>query len=194
MGIVIDDAPEPRGGFTVSDPWRSFVATVRAAILDPTRFFRDLYRQRPSDNPVPFAVVCGVIGLLLTYAVAPVESWVWGDPLPGADRAYWVILALSPLLAWVGLYIFAAFQHLLVMIFVRRRKGFEATLRVEAYATAVALLGWIPIVGHPASAYGLYITMLGIKELHETTTTRALLATLVPLLIFLANIAWSFWP
>ena len=193
MDSTSGDGPV-RTGFEPSNFLRSFVQTARAVILEPAGFFRGLDPQRSSGGAVLFAVVCVVIGLLLTYAVAPVESWIWRDPPPRADRASWIILALSPLFAWIGLYLLAIFQHLFVMIFVRPRRDFDATLRVSAYASALALLSWVPVVGYLASAYGLYVTVLGIRELHETSTARALLAVLVPSLVFLADIVWTFWP
>lgn len=185
---------QSRTGFEPSDFFRSFLGTVRAVILAPAAFFGDLDRQRSSGSAVLFGVICAVINLLLLYAVAPVDSWRWDETNPPADRFYWIVLALSPLFAWIGLYLIAAVQHLFVTVFVRPRKRFDATLRVSAYAGAVALFSWVPVVGYLSSLYGLYVTMLGIKELHETSTTRALLAILVPLLVFLANTAWSLWP
>ena len=181
-------------GFEPSNFFRSFAATVQSVVLKPARFFRDLDEQRPPGSAVVFAVVCGVVGFLLGYVVSPISSWIWGESYPELGRIYWTILALSPLLAWIGLYIFAAFQHLFVAIFIRPRKGFDATLRVAAYSSALALLSWVPVVGHLASAYGLYVTMAGLRVLHETSTTRAMLATLVPFLVFLASTAWSLWP
>lgn len=181
-------------GFETFDFFRSFAQTVRGVILEPARFFRDLDRRRPSGSAVIFAVVCGVMNILLLQLVAPVDSWIWGETYPAADRAYWIILALSPLLVWAGVYLLAALQHFLVMIFVRPREDYDATLLVYAYATALALLSWIPVVGYLASAYGLFVTMLGIRGLHDTTTTRAFLSILMPLLILLASTAWSLWP
>lgn len=69
-----------------------------------------------------------------------------------------------------------------------------ATLRVNAYTSAAALLSWVPVAGYLASLYGLYVTMLGIRELHGTTTKRASLAILVPLLVFVASVVWTLWP
>ncbi len=54
------------------------------------------------------------------------------------------------------------------------------------------MLGWVPVVGYLASAFGLYVTMLGIREVHGTT--RALLTILAPSLLFVASVVWSFWP
>lgn len=112
-------------------------------ILRPAGFYRDLDRHGPLKGPVAFAVICGTVSAPLALLLAPL------DPLapdqqglrggltslagngPGAAVAIVVgVLVLSPLLAFLGLYVGAFFSHLFVMVFVRPRKGFEATLRV----------------------------------------------------------------
>lgn len=192
MGSTSGNEPT-RTGFEPSSFLRSLVETTRAVILDPARFFRGLDRSPSSGNAIIFAVVCSVVSIVLAALTAPLNPFVPGGGwLP--DGWLVVTLVLSPLLAWIGLYIVAAVQHLFVMIFVRPRKGFDATLRVNAYASALALLSWVPVVGYLASLYALYVTMVGIKELHETSTRRAMLALVVPLLLFLANAAWSLSP
>jgi hypothetical protein len=80
-----------------------------------------------------------------------------------------------------------------VAVFVRPGRGFDTTLGITAYASALALFSWIPVVGSLASLYGLYVTMVGIKELHETSATSALLAVSVPVLLFAASTVWSLW-
>ena len=51
---------------------------------------------------------------------------------------------------------------------------FEATLRVVSYPEAVALAGRIPIVGPLFGPYAYYLQVVGIREMHRTTTGTAL--------------------
>ena len=187
------DNESVRTGFEPSRFFESFVQTVRTVTLEPASFFRNLAQSASTGNAVVFAVVCTVLNLVLAELAASF------DPLmPGGTGVPdgWLIatLALSPLLAWLGLYILAAVQHLFVAVFVRPGRGFDTTLRISAYASALALFSWIPVVGYLASLYGLYVTMVGIRELHETSATRALLAVSVPALMFAATTVWSLWP
>lgn len=69
--------------------------------------------------------------------------------------------------------------------FVRQTNaGFYNTLRVIAYTSATTLLDWIPVVGLLASLDGLYLTFVGIREMHETTTGRALAVVALPVVLF----------
>ena len=43
----------------------------------------------------------------------------------------------------------------------------------------------MPILGYLASIYGIYMTTIGLREMHGTSTTRALLAALFPTLLTL---------
>ena len=102
------------------------------------------------------------------------------------------VLVLAPLLVLLGLYISAAIYQILVWIFVRPTDtGFEATLRVISYTSAVELLNWIPVVGLLASFYGLYLAFVGIREMHETTTGRALAVISLPVVFF---VVFNFLP
>ena len=52
------------------------------------------------------------------------------------------------------------------------------------------LVSWIPIIGWIASLYGIYLAIVGIREVHNTTTGKAALVVLIPaaVLILLALI------
>ena len=43
----------------------------------------------------------------------------------------------------------------------------------------------MPVLGYLASIYGIYVTTMGLREMHGTSTTRALLTTLFPTLLSL---------
>lgn len=190
-----------RTGFSTARPARSFFETAREVILRPAGFYRDLDRDEPPKSPVIFAMICAVLstpfGLLLVPfdPLAPDQPKFLeglfsfaGSSLGAAVAVAVGALVLLPLLAVLGLYVSAFFQHLLVMIFVRPRGHFEATFKVQAYASALSLIGWIPVVSYLVILYGAYVRILGIRELHGTGTFRASLAVLVPMLFWLASL------
>ncbi|MBA3474940.1 MAG: YIP1 family protein [Rubrobacter sp.] len=189
-------------GFDMSRPVRSFVSTVRAVLFEPVGFFRRLPRRGRALNPVVFALVCALISAPFAFLAAPFDP-LTGDNTPdlrdslarlvaepgGSVAAVIVVilavLVLAPLLVLLGLYISAAIYHILVWIFVRPTDtGFEVTLRVVAYTSAVELLNWIPVVGLLASLYGLYLAFVGIREMHEATTGQALAVISLPVVSF----------
>lgn len=92
---------------------------------------------------------------------------------------------LAPIGAAIGLFIFAAIAHLMVMLFVgNANSGYEATFRVVSYVSVTSLVNWIPIIGGLLALYGLYLAV-GIREMHATTTGRAALVVLLPIGVIL---------
>jgi len=188
--------------FDLSRPVRSFVSTVRRVLFEPVGFFRRLPRRGRVLNPVVFVLVCALISAPLAFLAAPFDPLA-GDEMsdlrdlltrlvaePGGSVAAVIVvilavLVLASLLVLLGLYSSAAIYHILVWIFVRPTDtGFEATLRIVSYTSAVELLNWIPVVGLLASFYGLYLAFVGIREMHETTTGRALAGISLPVVFF----------
>jgi hypothetical protein len=89
---------------------------------------------------------------------------------------------LAPIGGTIGLFIFAAIAHLLVMLFVGEgNSGYESTFRVVSYVSVTSLVNWIPIIGGLLALYGLYLAIVGIKEMHSTTTGRAALVVVLPI-------------
>jgi len=90
-----------------------------------------------------------------------------------------LLLVLFPPVVLLGVYVGSAMQHLFVWVFVRSRNaGLGATLKANCYASAAVLFAWVPAAGLLASAYVLYLTLVGLRELHSTSSAQALLAVL----------------
>jgi hypothetical protein len=188
-------------GFDTSRPGRSFLEVARGVLAEPAAFFAGLGGPRPGrvKGPLVFAIICGVVSSPLALLLEPFNPLTRGQPgigssfsslygnNPGAAIALAaLIVVLLPLFIVLGVYIGAAIQHLFVFLFVRERRGFWGTFPVVAYgAAAISLFSWMPILGYLASIYGIYVTTVGLREMHGTSTTRALLAALVPTLLSL---------
>jgi hypothetical protein len=188
-------------GFDTSRPGRSFLEVARGVLAEPAAFFAGLGGPRPGrvKGPLVFAIICGVVSSPLALLLEPFNPLTRGQPgigssfsslygnNPGAAIALAaLIVVLLPLFIVLGVYIGAAIQHLFVFLFVRERRGFWGTFPVVAYGgAAISLFSWMPILGYLASIYGIYVTTVGLREMHGTSTTRALLAALVPTLLSL---------
>jgi hypothetical protein len=74
-----------------------------------------------------------------------------------------------------------------VLLLVRpHNAGFEATFRVVSYVSVTQLVSRVPVIGAIiAFAYGVVLSILGIREVHATTTGRAALVVLIPVAVTL---------
>jgi hypothetical protein len=91
------------------------------------------------------------------------------------------------------LFIGAGILHLLVMLILgSRNAGFEATFRVVTYSAVTSLVSWVPFIGGILSLYGVYLSIVGICEINNTTgkaTFIVLIPAAIIILLVLALIA-----
>ena len=165
--------------FRYTDPVQTFISTVRGVVLQPASFFGGILRRGDFINPLIFALICyevsAILGGLIGLAFG---SRGFGGFVSG--------IILGAIAAAIGLFIGAGILHLLVMLIVGSRNGgYEATFRVFAYSSVTSLVSWIPFIGWIASLYGIYLGIVGIREVHTTTTGRAALVVLIPAAVVL---------
>ena len=181
-------APQVSGGasggeFDYSDPVQSFINAVRGVVTAPVGFFRGIRRQGDFVNPLIFAIICYEVsailgGLLGLVGVGMGDAQGFGSFLIG--------IILAPIGAAIGLFIGAGILHLLVMLIVgSRNAGYEGTFRVGAYSAVTTLVSWIPIIGLIASLYGIYLAIMGVREIHNTSTGKAAIVVLIPAVLII---------
>jgi hypothetical protein len=167
------------GEFDYSDPVQSFINAVRGVVTAPVGFFRGIRREGDFVNPLIFAIICYEVSAILGGLLALVG--VYGSRGFGS---FLVSLIVAPIFAAIGLFIGAGILHLLVMLIVgSRNSGFEGTYRVAAYSSVTSLVSWIPVIGWIASLYGIYLAIMGIREIHNTSTGKAVIVVLIPAVV-----------
>jgi hypothetical protein len=179
------------GDYNLSDPVGSFVDIVRRVLLQPASFFASLPRQGSFLGPLVFALICieisaVLVGLLTFVDVPGGVTWLFGARGDQGFLAFLGGLVIAPIAGTVGIFLTALVTHLLVLLVVGQgHSGFGATFRIVSYSSATSLLGWIPFIGWIFSLYRLYLATVGIREMHSTTTGRALLVVLLPAILIL---------
>ena len=79
----------------------------------------------------------------------------------------------------IALFIGAAIIHIGVILF-HGKNGYGQTVKAYAYGqTPTLLLGWIPFIGIIFSLWSLYIMIVGVAELQEMSTGKAIVAVLI---------------
>jgi hypothetical protein len=91
-----------------------------------------------------------------------------------------VAVGLMALLgAFASLFISGSWAHLFVRAF-GGRKGYGNTIKAFAYGnTPSFMFGWIPFVGGLFWIWALVLNIIGIRQLHEISTGRAIGAVLL---------------
>ena len=181
------------GDYDLSNPVESFVDTVRWVVLQPVGFFAGLPRSGSLLNPLVFALICTEISVILGGILGLVgvrEGFVagYGFQIPeNQDFGEFIgSVIFAPIGSAISVFVVAGIGHLLVMLVVgATNSGFGATFRVASYASVTSLVSWIPIIGGLLGLYGIYIAVVGIREMHQTTTGKAVIVVLFPVILIL---------
>ena len=105
-----------------------------------------------------------------------------------ADLVGYILIA--PIILAIVLLVCAGILHLLTILIIKPiNTGFEATFRVACYSAVGQLVSWIPILGSLV-AFVAFVTLsvIGIREVHGTTTGKAAAVVLIPAAVLLLAI------
>src|SRR5215216_2684097 len=179
------------GDYDLSNPVESFVDTARRVVLQPVGFFAGLPRSGSLLNPLVVALIFTEISVILGGILGLVgvrEGFVagYGFQVPeNQDFGEFIgSVVFAPIGGAIGVFVVAGIAHLLVRLVVgATNAGFGATFRVAAYTSVSSLVSWIPFVGGLLALYGIYLAVVGIREMHNTTTRNALVVVVLPVIV-----------
>lgn len=177
---------------------------IKGFLLKPVETFRGVRDEEISPTLGYFIVLLIFYGLLSGIISA---LGVMRNPLPsmlnlGLGQADPVITFLtvffSVVIVWLFmLLIWGLWLHLWVLV-VGGRKGLWQTEKAVLYgSTPFLLIGWIPVIGLVLGGlWAIVLQILGIRELQELSTTKAILALIIPFVIIfvvlIMILAWLF--
>ena len=177
--------------YDLSNPVESFADVVRRVVLQPVGFFAGLPRRGSLLNPLVFALICteiaAIVGGILSLAGiggAFVTGYGFQVPENQGLGEFIGSVVFAPVGSAIGVFVVAGIAHLLVRLVVgANNAGFGATFRVAAYTSVTSLVSWIPFVGGLLALYGIYLAVVGIREMHNTTTRNALIVVVLPVIV-----------
>jgi hypothetical protein len=168
----------------------SFGEKVKGFLGAPSNTFNNVEAEALGSALKYFAIWVVIYAILRTIVFYTVERRVFQilwDLLEVSDAAIYrfdpVIFALLAVLgAFASLFIGGLWTHLFVRAF-GGRKGYRNTIKAFAYGnTPLFLFGWIPFVGMLFPIWAWVLNIIGIKQLHEISTGRAIGTVLLSIL------------
>jgi hypothetical protein len=167
----------------------SFGEKVKGFLGAPLNTFNNVEAEALGSALKYFTIWLVIYAILRTIVFYTLERRVYQilwDLLGLSDAAPYlyhfdpVIFALLGVLgAFGGLFIGGSWTHLFVWAF-GGKKGYGNTIKAFAYGnTPVFLFGWLPFVGMLFSIWALVLNIIGIRQLHEISTGRAIGAVLI---------------
>jgi len=168
--------------------WRAMGQTFKAVLFSPEKMFKTLTYNGGMKEPLAFGLLTGSIGSMFGFfwqlILMSLGVMAFSAPFIG-HLGMWFILVLMvvfvPIIVLIGIYIYSAILHFLLLIVRGAGNGFEATFRVVCYSQAVQVLGIVPFLGGwIAGIWQLIVQIIGLKEIHETSYLRVIVAFLIP--------------
>lgn len=172
----------------MSDFVENFVSTWKNVVLSPENFFKNMPTQGGYEEPLKFAVVnlliygviAGISALLLAGLMIPFAP---AAPAFAGAAALLYIIGI-PVLGIIGLFIGGVI--LLVCFKIMGGTGsYEGTVRILSYVSALDAIAWIPLVNILAFLYGIYLTIVGGKYVHNLTMGKSAIAVLIPIIVLI---------
>jgi hypothetical protein len=204
-------APPPQTGATATSetvaarsglPWEhrqergfanAFIETLAMVLTKPDLAFRTMKTEGGLAEPLVYALIGGCVGgivsLLLSLGLQSMGLFAGQRDtfaaLAGVGVGSIALIILVPVLFVIGLFIGAAIVHLCLMIVGGANKSFETTFRVLAFSHgSTGPLQIIPVCGGLiAGVWALIVNCIGLARAHETSTGRATLAVLLPVIV-----------
>jgi hypothetical protein len=150
----------PPEAFDPHNAMATFRAVTLAVLFSPRTFFAAMRPSGGLVNPGLYLVACVlvntvIVGLINKDVRLMIQSLALGVTFP---------------------FITAGLMHLILTRLLGARGSYEAALRVNAYAAAVNLVSWIPLVGAFLELYRVYVITVGLGIVFQLPARKAFLA------------------
>ena len=171
----------------LADLWRTFISVL----FSPTAFFGSIRAPGRLKDSIAFGILVGSIGMMFSFFwrffLMPEEFIDAINTIPlsiSLNQLFIIFIILSPLIVLFMMFITAVVLHIFLFILRGANNDFEATIKVSAYINATSILCVVPFIGgFIGQIWSLVIAVIGLREIHKTSTLKALFAILLPLFI-----------
>ena len=200
---LAEPAPVPSGG-RKRTAWEDrenvgfftgLLKTLREVLFTPSDFFRKMAVTGGLTDPLLFALIVGMTGLLFLYLwdmlfYDSLQNFVIPEFRAAAgrgmlrDHGFSYFSVLTPFTLIIALFLASGSLHLLLLMVRGARAGFEATFRVVGYGISPLVFLVIPVCGMPiTSLWIITLAIIGLKEAHDISGGKAAMAVLFPFLL-----------
>jgi hypothetical protein len=153
----------------------NYVDTLKKVLTNPEGFYSEMPKEGGYQEPLTFAAINFAIFGLLSGIIAVI--------LKSASAVTIVSTLVGAVIGGiVGLFIGGIILFIFFKIF-GGSGGYESTVRILSYSSAVDVFAWIPVIGWILSLYGIWLNIVGGKHVHNLTTVKSAIAVLLPIII-----------
>ena len=164
-------------------------------IVRPVESFRAVRDETLTDGAIYYLVLLIISAILhaivayLGISAADANSTGFNLGMTGSVGAFVGALIVAFISGIIGLILWSVFLHIGAKI-AGGRGDFADSFKSAVYSqTPSLLLGWIPVIGFLFALWSIVLLFLGVRELHEVDTMKAIIAVVVAVVLFIIVIA-----
>jgi len=189
------------------------IEKIKGFLFSPSETF-DASKEDTLGDAFKYYIILLLISALFSAVIAVVVfslfAGFFGRMLPGFMPALLALAWAGAAVAFIAVFIYMLIAGAIVVLIdglwlhiwvylMGGRKGLTQTFKALMYgATPSLLLGWIPVIGFLAAIWALIVEIIGIRQLHEISTGRAvaavILAIIIPLIVLLVILLPAMMP
>ncbi|MFA4824736.1 MAG: Yip1 family protein [Methanoregula sp.] len=162
----------------------TIVDKVKGFLLSPVETFQQSRNDEPGVVFTYFAALLLLNAIFSAFiAAVGIEKMPMYAGMPFGIAVPVMVFFMVLAGGFIVTLLFAAWVHLWVYL-LGGRKGIMQTFKAMIYGhTPRLLLGWIPFIGFIFTLWSLVLGILGIRELQEISTSKAILAVAIAIII-----------
>ncbi|MDD5142837.1 Yip1 family protein [Methanoregula sp.] len=162
----------------------AIIAKVKGFIVNPVESFRAARPDTP-DIIVPYFIALLLIHTVMTAIISLAGISVMGmlsPMMPGFAMP--VVIFFGVLIGGaIVTILFSLWLHLWVYLLGGRKGLFETAKAVIYGMTPGMILGWIPFIGFLFCLWSIVLQIIGIRELQEMSSGKALVAMIIAVMV-----------
>ena len=155
--------------FDPKNLFSSFFRTSKTILLSAKVFFKGMRKDGGFLNPFLYLLYCIVFHVL-------VFGLLQKNPM---------FMLRTLILGLIFPLITAGILFLIITKLFKASGSYENAFRVNAYASAVNLLTWLPLIGLLFEFYRIYLIVIGLSFAFSIKMTRAFLAIVLTIAIYI---------
>ncbi len=168
----------------------NFVEKVKGFLLNPTETFQKSREDTLGTTFTYYIVLAIISAILVTLLYTAIASLSPLASLPGFAGVFPAFIFVFLIITYIiAPFISGAWLHIFVWL-LGGRKGYIQTVKSLMYAaTPSFLLSWIPLVSIIGGIWAIILEIIGVRELHEISTGRAVAAVIISTVIIVIIVA-----
>ncbi len=174
--------------------WQGLCQTMKGVLFSPENLFNSMPHKGGFIEPLAFGLLFGSLGSMFAlfwqvFFLSTRLRSMLGDFNLGhltLGILFAVTIILIPFFVVLGMFLWSAIWHLLLLIVGGANKGYEATFRVVAYSRATQIWLLIPFIGGVICwIWQLVVQIIGFRNTHETSYARVVFALIIIVAFFI---------